>query len=329
MALRKQMPEAEIVLSTFKDQLVHLESSGLTLVVDKLCVSDDPGAMPPTVRSPTAPPNNINRMIVSTQAGLNRATRPYALKLRSDAECFACRIVSGWERGLGSDDPTFTRKLAFASHFTRHPHGINGYTFHPSDWLTFGRTEQVRKYWDAPLFTQQEATWFDRQPLPDGLTATTRRFRSQFTQEQWLCVNYARRIGYATPAMAHDRRNEVILAYERFLANECVVLGVDNIGLWVPKQAWARMSSFQDLDCVSHADWMAMAGFAPADPHREARRKQARWLRDLIAYGVLLKKWLTAKASKAQGNVTNAGHPSTARAALRPHSTTQQLTNRN
>ncbi|MFN9708181.1 MAG: WavE lipopolysaccharide synthesis family protein, partial [Burkholderiales bacterium] len=77
-ALRRQLPRAEIVLSTFKNQMAHLETSGLSLLVDKLCVSDDPGAMPPTVNSPTAPPNNINRMLVSTQAGLKQATRPYA-----------------------------------------------------------------------------------------------------------------------------------------------------------------------------------------------------------------------------------------------------------
>lgn len=297
-ALRKQLPRAEIVLSTFKDQMAHLETSGLSLLVDKLCVSDDPGAMPPTVNSPTAPPNNINRMLVSTKAGLTRATRPYALKLRTDAECNAGLIVSGWEKGIGADDPAYTRKLGFASHFTRHPHGINGYTFHPSDWLTFGRTEQVRAYWDAPLFTEQEATWFDGQPHPEGLTATTRRFRSQFTQEQWLCVNYARRIDYATPAMAHDRRPEVVRAYERFLAQECVVLGVEDIGLLVPKQAWARKSSLQDLDCVSHADWMALAGLAPIDPDREAKRLRARRFRHLIAYGVLFKKWLATQRQK-------------------------------
>ena len=86
-ALRNQMPGAEIILSTFKDQIAHLESSNISLFVDKICASEDPGALPPTVRSPTAPPNNINRMLVSTQAGLKLATRPYALKLRSDAEC--------------------------------------------------------------------------------------------------------------------------------------------------------------------------------------------------------------------------------------------------
>ncbi len=310
-ALRRQLPRAEIVLSTFKNQMAHLETSGLSLLVDKLCVSDDPGAMPPTVNSPTAPPNNINRMLVSTQAGLKQATRPYALKLRSDAECDAGLIVSAWEKGLGADDPAYTRKLGFASHFTRHPHGINGYTFHPSDWLTFGRTKQVQAYWDAPLFTEQQATWFDGQPRPEGLTVTTRRFRSQFTQEQWLCVSYARRIGYATPAMAHDRRTEVVCAYERFLVQECVVLGVEDIGLMVPKQAWARKSCFQDLDCVSYSDWMTLVGRAPIDREREAKRRRARQFRHLIACGILFKKWLTTQSQKHLCRASNQPKAST------------------
>ena len=294
-SIRRQVPAATLIFSTFPDQLQAVQDEGIGRLVDHLCVGDDPGALPSTVKSPTAQPNNINRMLRSTQRGLAKVTTPYVLKLRSDAECFVYPIVHGWEVATKELDSTPSRRLTFASHFTRHPHGMNGYTFHVSDWMTFGRTEVVIAYWSAHLFTVEEALWFENQPLPHGLTATTRRFRSLFTQEQWLCVEYARRIGYATPAHAHDRRPEVVQAYQRFLAKECVVLDVQDIGLHVPKQAWAKRSLFQELDCVSHEDWLEIAGHRPPNEKRSKQRAIARKARGLIAHGVLIKKWFQAR----------------------------------
>jgi hypothetical protein len=306
--LRLQLPQAQFVLSTFADQAAAVRAQGI--VVDRLCLSEDPGPMPPTVSSPTAPPNNINRMLRSTQRGLSCVTTPFVLKLRSDAECSAVAIVQGWERALAGEHPLETARLGFASHFTRHPQGINGYTFHVSDWLTFGRAEVVSAYWSAPPFTAEEAVWFDVQTPPGGLTATARRFRAVFSQEQWVCVHYARRQGYATPSTIHDRRPEVVRDYERFLARECAILGVKEIELLVPKQAWARESRFQDLDCVSLHDWQVIAGHAVPDRARDRLRALARRHRHLIARGVLSRKWLVARwASLTRRPATAAGPP--------------------
>ncbi len=291
LSFRQQVPQAKLIFSTFANQVAAADREGIVRLVDCFCLADDPGPMPATVNSPTAPPNNINRMLLSTQRGLSRVTTPYVLKLRSDAECDVLAIVKGWTDALGVTAPENSDRLAFASHYTRHPHGINGYTFHVSDWMTFGRTATVSDFWSAPRFTEEGAIWFDKQPLPLDVTATSRRFRAVFSQEQWLCVHYAKRKGYVTPSMVHDRAPDVVMSYQRFLSAECVILDVGAIRMHVPKQAWAQRSRFQELDCVSHQDWRVMSGQSPADPRRDRRRALARRYRHQIARVVLLKKW--------------------------------------
>lgn len=315
LSIRKQVPHAKLIFSTFANQVAAADRDGIDRLVDRFCLTDDPGPMPATVNSPTAPPNNINRMLRSTQLGLSRVTTPYALKLRSDAECDVLAIVKGWTDALGVADPETSNRLAFASHYTRHPHGINGYTFHVSDWMTFGRTLTVSDYWSAPRFTEEDAVWFDSHPLPPDVTATSRRFRAVFSQEQWLCVHYAKRKGYFTPSSVHDRAPEVVFSYQRFLSRECVILDVDAIRMHVPKQAWARRSSFQDMDCVSHQDWLVMSGRAPVDTKRDQRRALARRYRHQIARAVLLKKWINARWASLTGRKAQVAEPM---AAARP-----------
>src|SRR5205085_7688012 len=108
----------------------------------------DPGPLPPTVNSATAGSNNVNRQLVSTQAGLAALRTPYALKLRSDARLGARAIVDLWD-DVRAQDPRPSR-LAAAACYTRHPHGPNGYLFHVSDWVAFGETATLRAYWSAP-----------------------------------------------------------------------------------------------------------------------------------------------------------------------------------
>ena len=74
--VRKHLTGAEIILSTYHGSDV----TGLSF--DILVESEDPGAT--AYYDGPSRVNNVNRQIVTTRAGLSRATRPYALKIRSD-----------------------------------------------------------------------------------------------------------------------------------------------------------------------------------------------------------------------------------------------------
>lgn len=285
-------PDAEVIVATFKDAYTPDQRSAVEPWVDHWIETEDPGALPPTVRSNTAPENNLNRQIASTREGLRFASRPYILKLRSDALIDVAKVAAAWEEGETTSpaDP-----ILAASRYTRHPDGINGYLFHVSDWITFGRAERVRAFWKAPDMPIEEATWFTSNAHPWNATPTAKRFRARMSQEQWITTHYAKGLGFRVPTHLTDADDELRDAYRRFLATHCVIADPADIGLEVPKHVWAETSLFQRLDCISAADWRAMKKHVIHGRKRiEPVRLVARSLRHLIAAGILVRKRITS-----------------------------------
>ena len=70
-SVRTHLPDAELILSTWKGSQID------GLDCDVLLLNDDPGAINGY---------NVNRQIVSTRNGLQKATRTYAVKLRTDMQ---------------------------------------------------------------------------------------------------------------------------------------------------------------------------------------------------------------------------------------------------
>lgn len=251
-SVRRVLPGARLVLSTFAGEPVETVQGQADLLV----LSQDPGALPPYTVSPFAGPNNFNRQLVSTQAGLAEVKTPYTLKLRTD-----CMLQSdAFVRLLETDrqgDPGSRRMLA-SSFYTRHPHGLSGYLFHVSDWFIFGATEEVTRFWSAPLMTQNDATWFEREPHRAGSSPAARRFRARLTPEQHLCTEFGRTCGYRVPRFLNDRSALLVREYERFLASEFVIAEPQRLGFLLPKYAHLPRSAYQTLDCVLHSDWQAL-----------------------------------------------------------------------
>jgi len=302
-AARRLFPGAQLILSTFGSEARSNELA-LYPLIDELVLSDDPGPQPSTVRSATAGPNNLNRQLVTAQAGLARATRPYALKLRSDARLSSSELVRQWSAQAAADG--HEERLLFPSLYTRHPAGINGYPFHVSDWLTFGRTERVRAYWNAPAFPLEFATYFDGRKHGCEATATAERFRALMTQEQWICTQFAQARGYEVAHHLHDDMADVVCSYRRFLATECLIADVQAIGLSVPRHDKAASSLFQRIDCVSHADWMRIReGVRTGRQPFEPLRRLARWARRPILRGLLVRKWIASRLALPRTPVRN------------------------
>ena len=286
---RQRAPEAQIILSTYEHCAEHAQSLQAKGLIDALVISEDPGPLPSTVKSPTAGPNNLNRMLVSTQAGLARADRDFALKVRSDALIDPVRVMHRWATEGGGG------RLLFASRYTRHPFGINGYLFHVSDWITFGRLDRCRHYWAAPLMRQADATVFEQAPMADKATATARRFRARMAQEQWICTHFAKSIGYTVPVRLAHRNSLLVQQYAEFLAQECIICDRETIGLELPKHERSFSSLFQKIDCLSESDWKSIQSTLFSKKRVSAgMRLPAFALRGLVSRLVLLRKRLLA-----------------------------------
>lgn len=249
-SIRDVLPGARLVLSTFDTEAFER----FTDDVDELVLSRDPGAMPPFVMANNAAPNNTNRQLVSSQAGLGRVATPYALKMRTDCILSGNQFVRLFEK-LGVTDSRMDR-LVVSSFFTRHPRGLACYLFHVSDWFVFGRTERVRLFFSAPMMNAAEAAWFESRPHLESGTYAARRFRARFTPEQHITTHFARVLGYETPAFLNDSTPALRLGYEAFLAKEVIVARPSDLGFSIGKYQATNESLYQRIDCVSLADWL-------------------------------------------------------------------------
>lgn len=180
--LRTVFPGAELILSTWKGtDLVGLD-------FDKAILSQDPG--PQLADEVAHLDNNVNRQLVTTTAGISAATRPYILKTRTDIFINSSKFLKYF--GRYDEDPPyiFKNRILICNYYTRNPRVMN-ICFHPSDWLLFGNTEDLKQYYSKTAFqTREEAEWFKTHNKEEILFTN---FLSKFTPEQYIFLSFVHR----------------------------------------------------------------------------------------------------------------------------------------
>lgn len=265
---RKVLPGARIVLSTWTG--TELPPG---LAVDAVIRSPDPGMLPP-LKLDDRKPNNVNRQLATTQAGLAAVDTPYVAKLRTDC----CLEHAGFidyfleQRQLDRG----RERLAACSFFTLDPTLFERLTYHVGDWFQFGPTALLREYWSAAPMSIKDARQYETQAHASGSTLFERKFRARYAAEQHICMPFARTRGYACPRYLNDVSDIVLAHYRHFLAREVMLLDPWQIGLHFEKYAWVANSPFQRMNNLMYLDWLAIA-----DPHLPGRPDAGR-LRGLI-----------------------------------------------
>ncbi len=253
----KYLPGAEVIFATYEDAEPPAGFTGRLIRVA------DPGDQPPFTRNSRAVRSNMNRQIATTRAGLEAATRPYVLKLRSDAILVSDAMPRLFAEAQAADPDR--ARLIVPSFFTRNPRGVSGYLFHASDWFMFGEAARVRAFWETDFFPETHITWFDTRRHAIWSTPTARRFRARYTPEQHLSTGFARRLGYRVPDYVNDRSAGLLAECERFYAREFLIASPAELGCLLPKYENLCRSRFQKIDCTLYEDWLAMcAAYAPA-----------------------------------------------------------------
>jgi hypothetical protein len=142
-SVRKHLPDAELILSTWKGSDV----SGLDC--DILLLNDDPG----TVEGVPPSHSNLNRQIVSTRNGLQKATRHYAMKLRTDTLLIGTGFLDAFDRHpeRRDDFKAFEHKIVIRTI----PNPLRSICsgFYTSDVFQFGLKTDLLLLWDIPLPT--------------------------------------------------------------------------------------------------------------------------------------------------------------------------------
>ena len=220
-SVRRHLPGAELILSTWRGSDV----SGLPF--DRLVESDDPGGMRcddwPNTRCATPMPYNANRQIVSSQAGLRAATRPFAMKLRSDMALTG----RGFLRYIGryperaADWRVLGERVIVPNWWSRNPRATHGMPHHPSDWFQFGRLQDVRALWEVPLIDAELPMWYASRPRPAAYRDTHLHYR--YTVEQYTWLAFLRQHGEVPLDHRYDATPSTIALTELTIANNLVV----------------------------------------------------------------------------------------------------------
>ena len=249
---RRMLPGATIILSTWDG--TELPAG---LAVDHVVLSQDPGGLAP-LKLDDDKGNNVNRQLLSTQAGLAAVTTPYAAKIRTDCWLSHAGFLEFHAEQTARDKGR--ERLLACSFFTLDPTVFERIPFHLSDWFHFGKTELLQAYWSAPSFSAPASRFYESTRHAPGSTFFERKFRAKFAAEQHVCRHFAAQLGYATPQFLNDDSPEVMRDYRRFLANDVMILDPWQIGIEFKKYHWVASSLFQRMNNLMHLDWMHIAG---------------------------------------------------------------------
>lgn len=244
--LRSVFPDAELILSTWEGT----DLSGL--LFDKVALSPDPGAV--VCDKVTGTWNNVNRQIVSTQAGLAAVTRSYTLKTRTDVLIESADFLTYFGKYDRKPSPYFANRLLLCNYYTRNPR-VFSTCFHPSDWLLFGRTEDVRKYYaKLPLLTEEEGRWFETRTKKSTFFTN---YICRFTPEQHIFIHFLRTYQPVDCDCYYARTPELIEQTERAFAECFVILDYQKqLRITFVKYDPNRYLEYYSL--ISHWQWRAL-----------------------------------------------------------------------
>lgn len=148
-SIRKILPYSEIILSTWKNS----DANGISY--DVIIYNDDPGAISYTTNEKDL--LNINRMLYSTQQGINKVSRKYILKCRNDLLLNNDNFLLYFNKFLVKNDDysIFNHKIIVGNLFSLKFEGVGKKKditpFHISDWYAFGISNDVREFYSVPL----------------------------------------------------------------------------------------------------------------------------------------------------------------------------------
>lgn len=250
LSVRKYLPGAEIVLSTWKGSDV----SCLSGLYDILVLNANPGGF--LFNASTGQINNNNRMVLSTQEGLKRSRRKYTLKLRSDLVLKNNNILKYTNDNYARIKwyKLFKQRVVanniFTFKFEAGEHGVRHYRpFHVSDWWFFGLTEDLRLLFDIPLGDEPELSqYFLMRNMPESKYHRFPDAKWRFSPEQYVQVECVRK-------HFKDIKFEHILDYDEinikqseiFIVNNYIILSPQHSGIYPEKSRYKHYDYRKDL----------------------------------------------------------------------------------
>jgi WavE lipopolysaccharide synthesis. len=249
-SVRRHWPGAELVLSTWRGS--DLSDLGFDVLVE----SEDPGSLPYDVAQGV--PNNVNRQLVTTKAGLAASSRRYVLKIRSDMQMQHDGLLRYFDAFPARSDWSFVgKKVIGSTTFARIPGLIWHLPYHPGDLFFFGEREDMRRIWDIPLASERDVS-MGVPKLPHGVNIHGMLNMVRCAPEQYIWLSFLRKYVDVLPASHWDRTAESIAGTEKSFASNLILVSPEQAGLVSLK--FQRPASIVEWavkygSCYTHTIW--------------------------------------------------------------------------
>lgn len=217
--MRQIFPQAEIIVSTWQGS----DTSDLTY--DILVESKDPGGTPLMLDGVSKKTNNVNRMIVSSKSGIKKATRKYTLRWRTDLLLKNDKFLDYFDKYTerNSEWKIFHKRVLV--HYATLPYV---YPLGPTDIACFGLTSDVLLYWDLPLQSDADATYFVNHPYPNDLLIRGQKVAPRRGAEMYVWYNVLKKFeakyGKIPSRFGFDFNADILRLSELSIANNLQIL---------------------------------------------------------------------------------------------------------
>lgn len=211
--IRKILPKAQIILSTWKNSEIE------DLEYDVLILNEDPGASVINFKNNTL--NNVNRQLLSTKAALRKTNRKFILKTRTDIYYNDFSFLKLYEQYDYECFNILSHPLLIVNFYTRNPRVLS-IPFHPSDWILFGYSDDVQKYYSCTnLQNKEDMEYFlyhkNRSPYFVNVI-------SRFFPEQYLAISFFKKVISIKCENFYDNSLENVNLSEKLFAKFFIVL---------------------------------------------------------------------------------------------------------
>lgn len=269
LSIKYFFPKSSIILSTYEDS--DLSTIPLHLLSEiVLNRHPDCAFFPGSQRE-----NNLNRLLVSSHAGLTRVSTAYACKTRTDISFTSNSLLSHLKETLESyplRDSQFSilrSRVLIPTLFTVDPKKVLPIIFNFSDLLIAGNTEDVQYLFDIPLASEPTHTrYFTFYP-----TKKRRWWPSSFQQfhaEQYIWITAIRKTHTICCTHQFDLSKGIKALSDKFLVNNCLVQDGERLGINLP---FTVSKEKIETELVSHKEWRELYQ-RYCDPHPFSSKRE-------------------------------------------------------
>lgn len=251
-SIRDHFPGKACFLSTWK----HEDCGNLD--PDTIILSTDPGGWVYDEGYHC----NLNRQLISTQAGLRLVTTPIVVRLRSDIVFLNNNLQNildtTWIKDMPHDwDLVDARKVIFnnqiivPSTYTHHPYRSTR-PFSISDWMAIGWTGDVRMLFDAKPMSDEDGHWLQSHGSNDNRDP----YPMRYYPEQYFPLEALRRYGdlpsgFMPTGQTSDKTVHDV--YKEVLVDNFHVMDLSQLGVINKKFPRAELQ-MQGL-CMTNDEW--------------------------------------------------------------------------